>query len=139
MPKLTPATLLRQYDELATKLNAAKQKHGIDMLETQLADVESELKSLARTATPEQLEKAQTEHFFVEVARPFKKYYVPGIVRNNLSEAEWNIVADRCLKEELDSKEFEALVKSGAIPREVQRKAFREEPQTPRVSIKANK
>lgn len=127
--------LVSRYDDVMTEIEGLKQKHGITDLETKLEELNEQIKSVAREADQAELDKAQSTNFIVKVARPFKAIYSWSKIQKYGKAAEVNLIEDRALKTEIDAKEFEKLVKEGAVSRELKAKVFSEEAQTPRVTI----
>ena len=100
-------------------------------LEKRLEEAEIELKKVAA-------EEGDIENKFIKVsvARPFKKWYDYNVVVKMATPEELDPISKILPEVRIDKKEFDILIKENKVRSEIAVKAFREEAQTPRVTIK---
>lgn len=102
-----------------------------------IANTETELKKEVKNNV-----KTNISNDFVKVtySQAFKKYYdFATIMEMTTPKQKKELENANAIVRTLDKKAFEELVEKGLIPIEVKQEAFREDEQTPRVSIKEQK
>ena len=128
-------TLVRKYSTIFLEIQAIKEKNGIVEKEEELAELQNQIKDVARQANEDEIEQSANSHFTVRVDRPFKSWYDLEAIKKFGKKSEVQLIEKEALKVEVDKPKLEELVKSGLISRELRQKSFREEALTPRVSI----
>lgn len=127
--------MVKQYATLKGEIDTLKESAGITVMEDRLDEITSKIKDVARSVEDEAIASAGYGKFRLSVSRPFKSFYDLKAIEKFASKKELGIIEETAIKKEVDKEKFEELVKSGFISRELKQKAFREEAQTPRVSI----
>lgn len=127
--------LLKKRADLFLEVRELKEKSGLGEMEKNLEDLDSSIKTLAREASDEDIAAAVAGRFFLRVDRPWKKFYDFEAIKKYAKKSELDLITKEALKVEVDKPKFEELVAAGLVSKEVKQKAFKEEEQTPRVSI----
>jgi hypothetical protein len=130
---MTEQTPLERYTEAKRILNAFEADYeelfrDYRNLQQAVTDADSELRTWARDNGP-----TENDHFTVTVQYKTRKWYDADKILELAPEV-------RNLKgvvvETIDKSKIEALAKGGMIDAAIAKKAYREEPMTPAVSIK---
>ena len=117
------------------KVREIRENVGLVEKEKDLEDLDSQIKTIARDASDEDIADAVVGNFFLRIDRPYKKFYDFKAIQKCAKKSELELITKEALKVEVDKPKFEELVAAGLVSKEVKQKAFREEEQTPRVSI----
>lgn len=136
----TPSTTvaLKAFSKAAREETAFRQLN--DEVFKQFAELQirtGKAESALKTAAREEGQDIEDKFFTVKVTQRWSKSYQPEKAIEVATPKERKIIESECIVTSIDRSKFEQLVKDDKISKQVAQAAFREEPLTASVTIKA--